>query len=143
MYMLLFFQNNVSKSTRIDLLVFDLLKNLGKSVSRNDVQKLIKNGQVNVNGIICAKSSEKICGDVEVSVEFEDVGDVQEVNLSPIDLNINVLYDDQDFAVINKPAGISVHYGAGVKSEYTLAIDNFCYKDFFDSYTVVCNLFLT
>lgn len=76
-----------------------------KSVSRNQIQKLIDLGGVTVNGRP-PKASQKL-----------NEGDVVEVTLPPrpaVDLKpepipLDVLYEDQDFIVVNKPAGLIVH----------------------------------
>jgi len=116
----LFFQINVLKSTRIDLLVQEVLKNAGHDVSRAVVRVLVEDGNVKVAGTVLTKPSVKFSGELTIEIDFLADEREESLDLSPIDLGIEVLYDDEDIAVINKPAGLSVHYGAGVKDEYTL-----------------------
>ena len=116
----LLFQINASKATRIDLLVQEVLKNAGHDVSRSVAQGLVEDGKVKINGVLSTKPSAKFLSEITIEIDFIADGAEAGFDLSPIDLGIEVLYDDEDIAVINKPAGLSVHYGAGVKDEYTL-----------------------
>jgi 23S rRNA pseudouridine1911/1915/1917 synthase len=79
-------------------------------VSRGRVQLLIENGQVTVNGSI-AKASHKLRGGEQIDIE----GDPQPAPLraEPEDLPLDIIYEDDDLAVINKAAGMTVHAGAG------------------------------
>ncbi len=77
--------------------------------SRNQIQKLINDGYVKVNGC-SAKPGLKL-----------DIGDVIYINLPlnsfnavlPEDIPINILYQDDDLLVVDKPAGMTVHPAAG------------------------------
>jgi 23S rRNA pseudouridine1911/1915/1917 synthase len=79
-------------------------------ISRGRVQLLIENGQVTVNGI-AAKASHKLRGGEQIDIE----GDPQPAPLraEAEDLPLDILYEDDDLAVINKAAGMTVHAGAG------------------------------
>ena len=78
--------------------------------SRSRLKKLINEGDVLVNGG-AIKSSYKLRDHDEISVELT----VQEGDhFEPEDIPIEIVYEDQYLAVINKPAGMVVHPGAGV-----------------------------
>jgi 23S rRNA pseudouridine1911/1915/1917 synthase len=79
-------------------------------ISRARVQLLIDNGQVTVNGSI-AKAKHKLRGGEQIDIE----GDPQPAALraEPEDLPLDIVYEDDDLAVINKTAGMMVHAGAG------------------------------
>ncbi|HXS13635.1 MAG TPA: RluA family pseudouridine synthase, partial [Acidobacteriaceae bacterium] len=79
-------------------------------ISRGRVQLLIENGQVTVNGSV-AKASHKLRGGEQIDIE----GDPQPAALraEPEDLPLDIVYEDDDLAVINKAAGMMVHAGAG------------------------------
>ena len=83
---------------------------LQTDLSRARVQALIADGQVRVNGDVCSSASKKIwSGDViEVNVPAPVEADPQPENI-PLD----IVYEDDDMLVINKPAGMVVHPGAG------------------------------
>lgn len=84
--------------------------------SRSRLKKLIDEGDVLVNGG-AIKSSYKLRDGDEISVELtEQEGD----NFEAEDIPIEIVFEDEYLAVINKPAGMVVHPGAGV-SNGTLA----------------------
>jgi 23S rRNA pseudouridine1911/1915/1917 synthase len=83
-------------------------------VSRSRVQQLIAQEKVTVDGEP-AKASLKLEGNETIAI----VGQVQ---LPPLkaeaeDIPLDVVYEDIDIAVINKPAGMMVHAGAGATSD--------------------------
>jgi 23S rRNA pseudouridine1911/1915/1917 synthase len=77
--------------------------------SRSRLQKLIDNGDVLVNQKK-AKSSYKISENDEIEVEFTT--DLVE-KFEPEDIPLDIIFEDDDLAVINKQAGLVVHPGAG------------------------------
>ncbi len=84
-------------------------------VSRSRVQKSIKDGLVLVNG-------EKVI-ETDFSLKANDIVTLPEFeseDLKPSSIKLNVVYENEDFAVIDKPAGMVVHPGAGNKED-TLA----------------------
>ena len=79
-------------------------------ISRARVQLLIEKGQVRVDGKP-AKASLKLEGGERVEIEGEPQPDP--LRAEPEDILLNIVYEDDDLAVINKPAGMTVHAGAG------------------------------
>jgi 23S rRNA pseudouridine1911/1915/1917 synthase len=81
-----------------------------KGVSRARVQELIGEGKVLVNDA-AAKASLKLRGGDRISV----LGEAQRAPLKAIaeEIPLDIVYEDDDLAVINKPAGMMVHAGAG------------------------------
>jgi 23S rRNA pseudouridine1911/1915/1917 synthase len=77
--------------------------------SRAFLQKLIEDGAVLVNGR-ASKPSHKIMAGDEVAVE---VPLPRPLDALPEAIPLNVLYEDDDLIVINKPAGMVVHPAAG------------------------------
>ncbi len=98
----------VSKSNgRLDKVLSDII-----GVSRNQVEKLIKSGFVSVGGKLIKKPSFK----VELGQEIEySLPDVKERDFKDIDIDIEVLYEDDDVLVLNKPANLVVHPAPSVK----------------------------
>ena len=78
--------------------------------SRARVQQLIAEGKALVNGSV-AKSSLKLRGGEEITI----LGDPTPQPLRAIaeDIPLDIVYEDDDLAVVNKPAGMMVHAGAG------------------------------
>ena len=81
-----------------------------KGVSRARVQELICEGKVLVNDA-AAKASLKLRGGDRISV----LGEAQRAPLKAIaeEIPLDIVYEDDDLAVIDKPAGMMVHGGAG------------------------------
>lgn len=96
----------VSHSGRLDKVISDSLSD----VSRGKVQAAILAGKVKLNGEVCLKASTKSeTGDkVELLLEIE-----REDTLLAEDIPLNTIYVDENVIVINKPAGMIVHPGAG------------------------------
>jgi len=83
-------------------------------VSRARVQELILESKVLVDGEL-AKASLKLRGDEHITV----TGPAARPLLKAIaeDIPLEVIYEDDDLAVINKPAGMMVHAGAGATDD--------------------------
>ena len=95
---------HVSKQ-RLDLFVLEHVNGL----SRTQVQTLIREGQITVDGKI-EKTGFKFKGGEIVNVTIPAI---EETTLEPEDIDLDILYEDDELAVINKPAGMVVHPGIG------------------------------
>jgi len=83
--------------------------------SRTLVQKLIKNGNVIVNGKVCEKASLKSEIPLTVIIHYDPP---QEYTLKGNnEFSVPVLYEDDHLAIIHKPSGMTVHPGAGTKED--------------------------
>lgn len=85
--------------------------------SRSYLQKLIKEGQVTVNGSR-VKSNYKVQENDCVLVYLPEP---EEPDILPEDIPLDILYEDDDVLVINKPKGMVVHPSAG---HYTQTVVN-------------------
>ena len=78
--------------------------------SRSRLKEWVLSGDVTVDGKILTKAREKMYGgeliEINAEVEAEDRFEAQNIPL-------NIVYEDDDILVINKPAGLVVHPGAG------------------------------
>ena len=81
-------------------------------VSRNQVEKLVKDGLVSVNGKTITKNSFKVTEGDEIAYEFKEAEKREPVE---IDFDVEVLYEDEYLLVINKPSGLVVHPAPSVK----------------------------
>ncbi|SHI33483.1 ribosomal large subunit pseudouridine synthase D [Mesonia phycicola] len=92
------------------LRVDKFLMNFVENATRNKVQQAAKNGNVFVNGNTVKQNYRVKAGD-EVKVLFEHPP--YEYLLTPEDIPLDVVYEDDALLVVNKPAGMVVHPGHG------------------------------
>ena len=96
-----------NSNNRVDIF---LAKNLD-SISRGIVQQLILKGQVLVNDQQVKRNHIlKINDVIDISFEIEPEGDDEAQNIP-----LNIVFENDDFFVIDKQAGLTVHPGAGQK----------------------------
>ncbi len=81
----------------------------GEFVSRHQIQKLIENGSVLVDGAP-AKASSRLRPFQHIRVEVPPPAPVRTL---PESIPLDILYEDEDLLVVNKPAGMVVHPAAG------------------------------
>ena len=94
-----------SGGTRLDVFVAEKAE-----CTRSHAKNLIEEGNVTVNGIKAAKSGALLkAGDVVVIINPAP----KELDLSPQDIPIEIVWQDEDFAVVNKPQGMVVHPAPG------------------------------
>ena len=85
------------------------LSRRGDNLSRSAAQKLIEAGAVRLNGRLPKKNDRLDLGD---TVEYT-IPEPKEVDIVPKDIPLEIVYEDEDVAVINKPKGLVVHPAAG------------------------------
>ncbi len=83
--------------------------------TRSYLQNLIKNGKILVNGKLVKTGYSLIPGDI-VTME---IAEAVAMHADPEDIALNIVYEDNDIIVVNKPQGMVVHPAAG-HSEGTL-----------------------
>ncbi len=108
----------IQKSGRIDKVLAEAL-----SLSRNQVEKLVRDGLVEVNGKCVNKTSYKLVEDDRVVYRFKEA---EKREAQEIDFDVKILYEDEFMMVVNKPSGLVVHPAPSVK-EPTL-VDWLIYK---------------
>ncbi len=86
-------------------------KYLGENTeySREVITKMLKEGYILVNGKT-TKPSYKIR--LEDIVEIDDTYKIEQ-DINPVEMKLNIVYEDKDIMVINKPSGLVVHPGNG------------------------------
>lgn len=96
-------ENDVGK--RLDIFLHEKFSDL----SRSHIKNMIDGGNVLLNGKV-VKAGEKLRLNGVVQAEKPVL---QEVKTKPEDIPIEIVYEDDDLAVVNKPQGMVVHAGAG------------------------------
>jgi len=77
--------------------------------SRSQVQSWIKEGKVTVNGEI-VKNNYKVAAEDEITLR---VPPPKEMQIKPEPMNLDIVYEDSDVVVVNKPRGLVVHPAPG------------------------------
>lgn len=107
---------------RIDKFLSEELPEL----SRSYIQKLIKEEEITVNGKV-VKSNYKVTADDLVTINQPDL---KEPDIVPENIPLDILYEDKDLLIVNKPKGMVVHPSAGHYSGTLVnALMHYCKED--------------
>lgn len=85
------------------------LSEKNEKLSRSYIQKLLKEQKIMVNGSP-VKANYKVQDQDDISLE---VPDMEEPDILPEDIPLDILYEDEDVLIVNKPKGMVVHPSAG------------------------------
>ncbi|MCB0353941.1 MAG: RluA family pseudouridine synthase [Bdellovibrionales bacterium] len=99
---------------RLDAILPQFLsEELGSNVSRSLSQKLIRRGDVEIDGVPTLKPSAHVKPDAELTfpVSFNDAATIEGE-----DIPLSIVYEDESLLVVDKPDGLVVHPGAGVQT---------------------------
>ena len=94
------------QGTRLDM----VLSLLMEETSRSHLQKLIDLGEVQVNGLMNDSKKYKVKAGDLIQV---NVPEPVRLDVEPEDIPIDIVYEDEDVLVVNKPKGMVVHPAAG------------------------------
>ncbi|WP_108829048.1 RluA family pseudouridine synthase [Ascidiaceihabitans donghaensis] len=83
------------------------------SLSRSRLSKLIAQGAVSVNGVVVTDPRARVTEGADVQITVEEAA---ESHILPEDIPLEVIYEDADLIVVNKPAGMVVHPAPGTPS---------------------------
>jgi 23S rRNA pseudouridine1911/1915/1917 synthase len=97
----------VDKQNRLDKALSSHL-----DISRNQVEKLIKESMVSVNDKVVTKTSYKVAIGDKIEYEFIQASTKEPVE---IDFDVEVLYEDEYLLIVNKPSRLVVHPAPSVK----------------------------
>ncbi|MBX3722579.1 MAG: RluA family pseudouridine synthase [Turneriella sp.] len=95
---------------RLDKFLSAALAERGEDISRSRLQKLIEEG--GVAGIDPAKIKASYTAKQETAIRVTLPAE-KDIRLKPLEIKIPVLFEDKYLAVVHKPAGMTVHPGAG------------------------------
>jgi 23S rRNA pseudouridine1911/1915/1917 synthase len=92
--------------SRLDVTLAKLIPDL----TRSNLKKIIELKQVKINNFVEKSPSKKLKTDDTVEVNFIPAEDIK---ILPTKIKLDIVYEDKDILIINKPAGMVVHPGAG------------------------------
>lgn len=96
-----------NKGDRLDKFIAD-----NSDISRSYAAKLCEDGLVTLGGKVLAKKY-KISGNEEIVIE---VPEPEELSIEPENIPLDIVYEDSDVIVVNKPQGLCVHPAPGNES---------------------------
>lgn len=108
---------------RLDL----FLSKHNNDFSRSLVKKNIENDKVLINGDIEYKANYKVQMGDEIIFQIEPLED--ESNVIPQKIDLEIIYEDRNLLVINKPSGMVVHPGSGHSKNTLVNALKYYYKD--------------
>ena len=100
-----FIVSEAQNGLRFDKLCVEILPEL----SRTRIQELIANGFITINDLEVKANTKVKINDI-ISAEWPED---EELKVEAEEMDLDVLYEDKDLIVINKPKGMVVHPGAG------------------------------
>ena len=97
-------ENNQNK--RVDI----FLSKYEEKISRTKIKNLIEKGYLEINNLKVLEPSKKV--NIKDKIKLE-VPELKKLEIKPYKYKLDIIYEDNDVMVINKPAGLVVHPGAG------------------------------
>ena len=97
---------NEDKNIRVDVFI----NKKENTISRTRIKNLILKGNLKINNQIVKDPSKKVLID---DILILEIPEPKKASLKPYKYKLNIIYEDEDLIIINKPAGIVMHPGAG------------------------------
>ncbi len=106
--------NPENSSIRVDKFLLNELTKLNIVISRSNLKKLIENGALTTQNNQKITSCSYLTKDQEqLTINLSENIDPEGQPLIAKDIDFEIVFDDEHLAVINKPAGLTTHPGAG------------------------------
>jgi len=102
--------NLIVDKTDNELRVDIFIKKKGSAISRTKIKNLILDKKLRINNKIVIDPSKKVYLNDEIKFLIPEQ---KKASLKPYKFNLDIIFEDKDLIVLNKPAGIVVHPGAG------------------------------
>jgi 23S rRNA pseudouridine1911/1915/1917 synthase len=102
--------NLIASKEEINIRLDVFINKHQKDISRTRVKNLILDNKVKLNNKIILDPSKKILPGDEIYLEIPEP---KKASLKPYDYKLDIMFEDKDLLVLNKPAGIVMHPGAG------------------------------
>ena len=91
---------------RLDVVLTEKITDL----TRSSLKKIVESNGVKVDNLVINSPSKKLKLNQSVSIEITND---EIINLKPAKINLDIVYEDKDLLIVNKPVGMVVHPGAG------------------------------
>lgn len=101
--------NGEMDGTRLDLVLSVALENF----SRSFIQKLFEKGKITVDGNVCKQKKYKAKAGETINV---DMPEPEKIEVKAENIPLDIVYEDDDLLIVNKPAGMVVHPAPGNNS---------------------------
>jgi len=102
--------NFIVEESENNLRVDVIINKREELISRTRIKNLILKNKLKLNDKIIKSPSKKVVTGDRLSL---NIPEPEEASLKPYEFKLNIIYEDEDLLVINKPAGIIMHPGAG------------------------------
>ncbi|QEK11987.1 RluA family pseudouridine synthase [Crassaminicella thermophila] len=96
----------IDEEKRLDM----YLSNKLEDMSRSFIQKLIEKGKIKINGDVVQVKRYKVKENDVIEIEIPDA---EILNVEPENIPIEIIYEDDDLLIVNKPQGMVVHPAPG------------------------------
>ena len=106
-----FLAKDVNSNLRLDKCLTSKLK----TFTRSKIKKIILSKNVKVNNKTTSSPSQKIKLNDFIEVSFNEN---KIDHIKPKEMNIDIMYEDEEIVIVNKPSGLIVHPGAGNKEKF-------------------------
>lgn len=101
-----FIVEDMDEGQRLDVYISNQLAHL----SRSFIQKLIGQGNIQINGSKEIVKKYKVSENDEIEIEIPDP---ELLKIEPEDIPVDIVYEDEDIVIVNKPQGMVVHPAPG------------------------------
>jgi len=107
---------------RLDIILSERITYL----TRSNLKKVIESNNVKINSFTISSPSKKVRLNDSISVKLNNFS---EIKIKPSKIKLDVVFEDKDLLVVNKPVGMVVHPGAGNYEETLVNALIYKYKD--------------
>ena len=97
----------VIKDEEVNIRIDKIISTFENDLSRTAIQRMIEEGLILVNGKQ-VRTSYKVCLGDKIAITKEEA---KEVNIMPEQIPLDIIYEDNDILIVNKPKGMVVHPG--------------------------------
>lgn len=97
---------------RLDSFLTSKIQELNLNFSRSMLQKIIKQSNVKIGNTTCTNSSRILRRNEAIEVFIKEENETKSL-IKPKKIDFKIVFEDEDLVVINKPAGLTTHPGAG------------------------------